>query len=336
MSGTIGTQAGSSRISWAVGFVVVPLAFKALLKHHRTHYNLQAFATHIFGVDWDYHHSLGLINRISFLLNYLSGTVEGANSYSEWINGDLYERTNEKFGIAPVRETLRVRLSMEPYTEAGVIQFKLNSSYDWLRRRQGLALPVQPPTTLEARKYFFTKVQAYAAQASANGKGKINYEDFAREWNQSADGKDRYYITTELLVSYAKTWQKNSNIRASQELIADKLTLIRQTQDIFMAPALPFPSFIAKDFASSTQPSKGVLDLDILDSIPGSLSIDLPMSGPLPTTKPSLPLASIRQSTLPSSMIMRAIPPPPECEPSAVEIPLLDYSEPLSNQADSP
>jgi hypothetical protein len=59
----------------------------------------QAFAKHLFGVDWDYHHNLGYINRTSFLLNYLSDIVQGAKSYSDWINGDLYEQTKEEFGI---------------------------------------------------------------------------------------------------------------------------------------------------------------------------------------------------------------------------------------------
>jgi hypothetical protein len=35
------------------------------------------------------------------LLNYLSDVLEGAGSYADWMNGDLYERTNEKFGICP-------------------------------------------------------------------------------------------------------------------------------------------------------------------------------------------------------------------------------------------
>jgi hypothetical protein len=59
-------------------------------------------AKHVFGVDWDYHHDLGLINRTSFLLNYLSDIVDGASSYAEWMNADLYERTTEKFGVCPV------------------------------------------------------------------------------------------------------------------------------------------------------------------------------------------------------------------------------------------
>jgi hypothetical protein len=33
-------------------------------------------------------------------------------------------------------------------------------------------------------------------------RGKLDYERFAREWNQSADGKDQFYITTEVLSAY--------------------------------------------------------------------------------------------------------------------------------------
>lgn len=40
-----------------------------------------------------------MINHTSFLLNLLSDTVDGAKSYTDWINGDLYERTTEQFGI---------------------------------------------------------------------------------------------------------------------------------------------------------------------------------------------------------------------------------------------
>ncbi|KAK6984702.1 hypothetical protein R3P38DRAFT_342595 [Favolaschia claudopus] len=39
------------------------------LTDHRTWYNLQANAKHVHKVNCDYHHSLSLINRTSFLLN---------------------------------------------------------------------------------------------------------------------------------------------------------------------------------------------------------------------------------------------------------------------------
>jgi hypothetical protein len=55
----------------------------------------------------------------------------------------------------PFLESLRIRLAMEPYGTAAITQYPLNLADDWLRKRQGLALPVLPPTTHEARKYFF-------------------------------------------------------------------------------------------------------------------------------------------------------------------------------------
>ncbi|KAJ7809665.1 hypothetical protein B0H13DRAFT_2385112 [Mycena leptocephala] len=91
-----------------------------------------AYAKHIYNVDWDYHHSLSLINRISFLLNYLSGIVKGAESYSEWLKADLYEKTTETFGICLVPESLRRRLQMEPFDEQAAARFKMKGRNDWL------------------------------------------------------------------------------------------------------------------------------------------------------------------------------------------------------------
>ncbi|KAK7034460.1 hypothetical protein R3P38DRAFT_2772507 [Favolaschia claudopus] len=62
----------------------------------------KAMAKHEFGVNWEYHHDLALINRTSFLLNYLADIVPGVESYADWLNPDLYERTTEKFGICEV------------------------------------------------------------------------------------------------------------------------------------------------------------------------------------------------------------------------------------------
>ncbi|KZT31665.1 hypothetical protein SISSUDRAFT_1067573 [Sistotremastrum suecicum HHB10207 ss-3] len=94
----------------------------------QTWYNLQAFAKHIYNADWEYHHNLGLINRTSFLLNYLSDFIDGAQSYSDWCNGDLYETSPETFGICAFPETLRNRLNMQPFSFAAAEQFKLKES----------------------------------------------------------------------------------------------------------------------------------------------------------------------------------------------------------------
>ncbi|KAK0216019.1 hypothetical protein IW262DRAFT_1464506 [Armillaria fumosa] len=96
------------------------------LTDHCTWYNLQAYAKHVFGVNWDYHHDLGLINQTSFLLNYLSDFVNGAKSYADWLNGDLYERTEELF------EPLQLHLGMEAYSDSAASALKLGENNDWM------------------------------------------------------------------------------------------------------------------------------------------------------------------------------------------------------------
>ena len=132
-------------------------------------------------------------------------------------------------------ETLQTCLAMQPYNDHTAAEFQISSTDDWLWPCQGLALPVLPPTTLEACWYFFVKVWEYAALAIAQGKGKLDYKAFTHEWNQSADGKDQFYITSEVLATYAKVWDKVNNIHASQEMIKDKINLVPQSHDIFAA-----------------------------------------------------------------------------------------------------
>jgi hypothetical protein len=157
---------------------------------------------------------------------------------------------------------------------------QLNSSDDWLRQRQGLALPVLPPTTPEARQFFFTEIVKYAAAAGKDGKTNVDYSAFAQEWNRSADGKLRFYVTPEVLAAYAKTWEKNTNIKASQDLIADALDVILQTSQAFSATNQPFPDFLTA-LPSSVHPLKGVLeDTSASTALPASLSTSLAVSQP--------------------------------------------------------
>ncbi len=271
------------------------------LTDHRTWYNLQAYAKHLFGIDWTYHHNLALINRTSFLLNYMSDFIGGAQSYAEWINGDLYERTEETFGICAFPgiisfdpqdfclticvESLQLRLEMSPYKLNSSL--KLNENNEWLRQRQGLALPVLSPTTPEARKYFFTNIREYLVVSSRDGKVNVDHESFARKWNRTADGRSRFYITTEILASYSKAWAKANNIRASQEIISDQLERITRSADVFAASHLSFPEFLSGK-SLHTYPQAGVIELDDSNSliVPSSLSINLSVSSVVPEIRP--------------------------------------------------
>jgi hypothetical protein len=104
--------------------------------------------------------------------------------------------------------------------------------------------------------------------ASAKGKRKINYVEFAKSWNQTADGKTH-------------TWDKTNNVRASQELIEAKTDLVTQTRELFQAHTAPFPDSLI-GFASSSHPQRGVIEFtDLGDyALPSSITVDLAISRP--------------------------------------------------------
>ncbi|KAJ6483049.1 hypothetical protein DFH09DRAFT_1106993 [Mycena vulgaris] len=147
--------------------------------------------------------------------------------------------------------------------------FKLNSNDDGLRQRQGVAHPILPPKSLDARKYFFTSIRAYAAKASAHGKKKINYELCAKEWNRTADG---------VLSAYAKSWgKKTSNSHASQAFIAAKINLVHQTGVLFLASSAQFPESL-KGITVSENRHRSVLEINENQVIPGSSAVQLAIS----------------------------------------------------------
>lgn len=166
---------------------------------------------------------------------------------------------------------------MEPYGAAATAQYPLNSPDDWLRKRQGLALPVLPPTTPEARKYFFSKIREFSEAASMNNKKTVNFEAFAKEWNRTANGEDRFYVTVEVLAAYAKSWEKMSNVHASQELISQQMQTLVRSSEIFVATGQAFPDFLTTN-PTQIQPSRGVIELHDYSLIPTSLSTALTLS----------------------------------------------------------
>ena len=166
---------------------------------------------------------------------------------------------------------------MQPFDEQAAATFKISALDDWLQRRQGFTLPALPPATPEAWQYFFVKICEYAASATADGKSRLDYTAFAQDWNQSAHGKDCFYVTTEVLASYAKTWEKIANIHASQEMIQDKIDLVEQSRQIVAASGQQFPTFLTGN-ASVIQPLQGLIEMDPEQPIPTSVSVDLPVS----------------------------------------------------------
>ena len=109
-------------------------------------------------------------------------------------------------------DALQTCLAMQPYNEQTAALFFVSHGDNWRFHKHSLALPAIPPTTSKAHQYFFVKIHEYDAAANVSGHEKPDYEAFAWEQNQSANRKDQYYVTTEVLSAYAKTWKKFNNV----------------------------------------------------------------------------------------------------------------------------
>ena len=94
----------------------------------------------------------------------------------------------------------------------------------------------------------------FLVEATVNG--TIDYEAFAKTWNDTADGKSRYYVTKEILVNYGKAWAKVNNARTSKDLISEQIDAVNRTGTIFAASHIPFPDFLAGT-TSATVPPQG-------------------------------------------------------------------------------
>lgn len=168
-------------------------------------------------------------------VTYMRGQMSSLVYVNSQVSTQASEAYREHSKFRQTTESLRTKLAMEPYTESAAQTFKLSFNDNWLHKCRSLALPALSPTTPEAWKYFFTKIWDFseAATTDKKRKGKVNFEAFAQEWNRTADGKERFYVTFEVLSVYAKSWEKANNIRSSQELMSGQLRKSRKQQKCF-------------------------------------------------------------------------------------------------------
>ncbi|KZT31662.1 hypothetical protein SISSUDRAFT_1038282, partial [Sistotremastrum suecicum HHB10207 ss-3] len=134
---------------------------------------------------------------------------------------------------------------------------------------------------------FLYAIQDYVRDAANDQHHQVNYLQFARDWNTTADGSDRFYVTAEILAGYGKSWGKSNNIAASQEIMAAELKATARTQTAFQAENSQFPVFL-QGHPTAPQPQQGVRES--FNSLAGSSISDLPaISHPIPIRPPASP-----------------------------------------------
>ncbi|KAJ7495199.1 hypothetical protein FB451DRAFT_1163938 [Mycena latifolia] len=155
------------------------------------------------------HYSIWLTNEIQELLSYLEDIVAD-RPLTGWVNGNLYQPTNEVSGVLPIPDDIHI--------SSGMARFE--SSLDSARY-----------TTI----LLHYRVQGKQSSQSTVLRKRPSFVQRAiTVWNANADTReDIYYkLPEQLKVYYSGDWQTNSNIKQTKAVTAAaRAPLMKQIHD---------------------------------------------------------------------------------------------------------
>ncbi|KAJ6473082.1 hypothetical protein C8R45DRAFT_776206, partial [Mycena sanguinolenta] len=163
------------------------------------------------------HDSIWLVNDIQELEITLGERYKKPPLELAWVNGNLYQKTQQTIGIIKIPQTICAPVKIQPYNEEA--DSKQKQAY--LAKMQGTRKPVLPVHTL-AEKMLFNKLMR-TSPAFQNCKTAISAAA-AEIWNREAEKEqDVYYKLDEQLTAYLNGAYKDSaNIRQSCSQARDK------------------------------------------------------------------------------------------------------------------
>ncbi|KIK53595.1 hypothetical protein GYMLUDRAFT_250297 [Collybiopsis luxurians FD-317 M1] len=170
------------------------------------------------------HDYIWLTNKIQEL------EITIANHYPEfepspltWVNGNLYQPTNEVLGVLPLPSSVLEMAGIQPFVPG----LDNKKKQGFLAQLQGTCKAVLPVHTVQERKLFNTLMSTckdfYISRTELSpGAVKI--------WNRHVETmQDAYYKLTEQLSQYAHgDWERNGNLRQSLSLAFDVTDSIKK------------------------------------------------------------------------------------------------------------
>jgi len=148
---------------------------------------LQVGSINATGKRYTHHYDIWVVNLLQEYgtVCELRGVITGGPAYTPpaegWVNGNLYTRTTEEFGIVSVDESLRNQLSMLPFDQG--TQMLKKTHHRFLAMKQNTKLPVLPVHSDVERKHFSMLMQDSTLLTAS---GKVKYIQVAKQWNQAA------------------------------------------------------------------------------------------------------------------------------------------------------
>ncbi len=113
--------------------------------------------------------------------------IPEARQLSGWVNGNLYSRTTEVFGILPIPEDVRIASGMQKY----IAGLDSKQRHGFLASKQGARKAVLPLHT--AAEYLLFKRLMQDEPAFNQQTGDPDWDCAVVAWNREAERNDEVY-----------------------------------------------------------------------------------------------------------------------------------------------
>ncbi|KAF6745215.1 hypothetical protein DFP72DRAFT_1077806 [Ephemerocybe angulata] len=158
------------------------------LKDYTFRHNMRTGTYNTTGQHYLGHFDIHLINKRQELLNSsrIHAAVPSSTPVGNWVNGNLYVRTTEVFGILPVPDDVRLASGLLSYDDEAPPKIQ-----QYLAKQQGTKYVVITVHTDPERKLYSSLMQT---DPSFTREGGPDWAKGTRRWNEGyANGVDIFY-----------------------------------------------------------------------------------------------------------------------------------------------
>ncbi|KAJ6612877.1 hypothetical protein B0H10DRAFT_2050822, partial [Mycena sp. CBHHK59/15] len=231
----------------------------ASLKDFICRHNLVVGTFNSTGKRYKGHYSIWLTNELQELLSFLEDVLINPRFITGWVNGNLYQRTNEVAGVLPIPEDIRVKYAMARF-EPSIDSVR---PHHHLALLQGTRKAILPVHNQEEKDLF--RMMMSGSNSFGNFSSDAQVDAGVRIWNAKADASDNifYKLAEQLKVYYNSDWQRTANIIQTQSTTAQaRQPLMKQIHDpnrLLKVPEVPQTTLKLHHV------SAGLLSLDTVD-----------------------------------------------------------------------
>ncbi|KAG6875210.1 hypothetical protein C0992_004756, partial [Termitomyces sp. T32_za158] len=169
------------------------------------------------GAHYIGHYSIWITNELQEMLALVQHMLIDPPQMTGWVNGNLYQPTNEVAGVLPIPIDVQLQSAMGRY----IPTLHSKQSHHFLASMQGTQKPVLPVHN-HAERALFHELMTKDTGFNDTVTGP-NWKLAVQLWNNAAETRDNisYKLTEQLKVYYNGDWKRNTNIKQTKAMTAN-------------------------------------------------------------------------------------------------------------------